>query len=140
GADRLYFLLLAVLLVQRPGGLVGDPGVGLVGQGHDFAHGAGEVALLVGLGNGRGGADEGVGQFRRRVGRDHHATVALVNEACAAAGDIDHLADQVGVDLLHEVFQVQVQVFHAPAQLGGVVVAQVFRRQVVQVGAGLDEG
>jgi hypothetical protein len=48
-------------------------------------------------------------------------------------------ADQVGVDLLHEVFEVQVEVVDATAQLGRVV-AQVFRLQVVQVGARLDEG
>jgi hypothetical protein len=32
GADRLDFILLAFLLVQRPWRLVGDPGVGAVGQ------------------------------------------------------------------------------------------------------------
>jgi hypothetical protein len=66
-------------------------------------------------------------QARHR--RDHHARVALVDEAGATAGDVDHFADQVGVDLLHEVFEVQVEVVDAAAQLGGVVVAQVFRRR-----------
>ncbi len=63
-----------------------------------------------------------------------------MDEAGATAGDVHHLAHQVGVDLLHEVFEVQVQVVDTTAQLGRVVVAQVFRRQVLQVGAGLDEG
>ncbi len=63
-----------------------------------------------------------------------------MDESGAAAGDVHHLAHQVGVDLLDEVFQVQVQIIHATAQLAGVVVAQVFRCQVFQIGAGLDEG
>ena len=58
----------------------------------------------------------------------------------ATAGDVDDFTHQVRVDLLYEVFQVQVQVIDATAQLGGVVVAQVFRRQVVQVRARLDKG
>ena len=63
-----------------------------------------------------------------------------MDEAGAAAGDVDDLADQVGVDLLHEVLEVQVEVLDAAAELGRVVVAQVFRVQVVEVGARLDEG
>ena len=58
----------------------------------------------------------------------------------AAAGDIHHLAHEVSIDLLHEVLKVEVEVVDAAAQLAGVVVAQVFRVQVVQVGARLDKG
>src|SRR5690606_9330810 len=79
-------------------------------------------------------------QLRLDLGGDQHAIVALVDEAGAAAGDVDYLADQIGVDLLHEVLEVQVEVVDAATELGCVVVAQVFRVQVIQVGARLDEG
>src|SRR5690606_28378901 len=54
--------------------------------------------------------------------------------------NVHQLAHQVRVDPIGEVFQVQVQVIHAIAELGGKVIAQVLRIQVIQVGAGLDEG
>ena len=139
-ADGLHFVLLAVLFGQGPGRLVGDPGVGAVGQGHDFAHGAGEIAGLVGFGDARCGSLEGLGQLRCGIAGYQQAVVALVDKAGAAAGDIYHFANQVRVDLLYEVFQVQVEVIHATAQFGRVVVAQVFRVQMIQVGAGLDKG
>ncbi|MNC76771.1 hypothetical protein D3C75_1285710 [compost metagenome] len=69
--------------------------------------------MFVGLGDGRGGGLEGLPQFRLGVGVDHHPIVALVDEAGAAAGDVDHLADQVGIDLLHEVLEVEVEVVDA---------------------------
>ncbi len=140
GADGLDFVGLAVLLGQAPGRLVGDPGVGAVGQGHDLAHGTAEVTGLVGLGDaGRGGAEGGF-QLGGGLGVHQQAGVALVDEAGAAAGDVDHLAHQVGIDLLHEVLEVQVDVLDVARELGGEVVAQVFGIQVIQVGARLDEG
>ncbi|VVM91438.1 hypothetical protein PS647_02842 [Pseudomonas fluorescens] len=140
GADGLDFILFAFLFVQRPRRLVGDPGVGAVGQAHDLAHGTGKVAGFIGVGDTWRGGQEGFGQFRRGVGVDHYAGIALVDETGTTAGDVDDLAHQVGIDLLHEVFEVQIEVINATAQLGRVVIAQVFRRQVVQVGPGLDEG
>ncbi|MNZ64769.1 hypothetical protein D3C78_829430 [compost metagenome] len=140
GAYGLDLGLLAFLLGQGPGRLVGDPGVGAVGQGHDFAHGAGEVTVLVGFGDARRGGLEVGEQFRRGVLGHQLAGIALVDEAGATAGDVHHLAHQVGVDLLHEVLEVQVEVVDAAAELGRIVVAQVLRAQVVEVGARLDEG
>jgi len=140
GANGLDLVLLAFLLGQRPRCLVSDPGVGAVSQRHDFTHGTAEIAALIGFGDRRGGGEEGLGQFWRSIASDHHAGIALVDEAGATAGNVDHFANQVGVDLLHEILEVQVEVIDAPAELGGVVVAQVFRVQVVQVGSGLDEG
>ena len=140
GADRLDLRLLAFLLVQRPRCLVGDPGVGAVCQAHDFTHGACKVARLVGIGDAWRSGQERVGQFRRGIFGHQQAGVTLVDKPGATAGDVNDFTHQVRVDLLYEVFQVQVQVIDATAQLGGVVVAQVFRRQVVQVGARLDKG
>src|SRR5690606_28709346 len=62
------------------------------------------------------------------------------HKARAAAGNVDQFADQVCVDPVGEVFQVQVQVIHIGGQFGCKVVAQIFRVQVFQIGAGLDEG
>ena len=139
-ADGLHFCLLAVLFVECPGRLFGNPGIGAIGQRHGFAHGAGEVTFLIGVGNSRYSGKEGCSQFRCRVGVDHDTLVAFVDKAGTATGDIDDLADQVGVDLLHKVLKVEVEVLDAAAQLAGIVVTQVFRVQVFQVGACLDEG
>ncbi len=68
------------------------------------------------------------------------ATEAAGDETGAAAGDIDQLADQVAVDPLQEVLEVEIEVVDAVAQFGGEVVAQVFRPQMIEIGAGLDEG
>ena len=132
--------MFAFLLVQRPGRLVCNPGIGLVSQAHDFAHGAGEIALLVSVGNQRCAGGKSRGQFRGWVGIDHHASIALLNKARATTGDVYHLADQVGVDLLNKVVEIQVKVFYATAQLGRVVVTQVFRGQMIQISTGLDKG
>ena len=73
------------------------------------------------------GGLEGLGQFWRGIAAYQQTVVALVDKAGAAAGDIHYLADQVRIDLLHEVFEVQIEVVDATAQLGRVVIAQVFR-------------
>ena len=49
----------------------------------------------------------------------------LVDKACTAAGDINHLAYEIGIDALAEVIQVKVNIINAVAELGGKVVAQV---------------
>ena len=48
----------------------------------------------------------------------------FADEAGAAAGDVDVLADQIGIDARDEVLEVEVDVFHRAVQLGGVVVAR----------------
>jgi hypothetical protein len=52
------------------------------------------------------------------------AVKALGDEAGAAAGDVDELADQVGIDLGDHVVEVEVDVFHGAVGLAGEVVAQ----------------
>ncbi len=54
------------------------------------------------------------------------AAEALIQEACGAAGDVDVLAHQVGIDARDEVLGVEIDVLDAAVQLGGDVVAQPF--------------
>jgi len=124
-----------------------DPGlfridvfVGGIGQFHDVAHCLAVFAPLVGISDviGFGGdavEEGGVGQrVRQLVGE------VFFEEGRTAAGEIDELADEVAVVFLAEVVEVEIEVFDARAQFGSVVVAQVFRRQVFEVGLGFDEG
>ena len=64
---------------------------------------------------------------------------AFANKAGAAAGDIDEFANKVRVNTRGEVVEVQVDIFNRRSELCGVVVAQVGRVQVVEVGARHDE-
>lgn len=141
GADGLQLRVGALLLGDHPRLLVVDVAVGFVGQGHGQAHGGGRVVALVRLADGGEGGDEAVvlGGIGQAVGQA--AVEALADEAGAAAGQVDELAHQVGVDACGEVAQVQIEVFDAAAGLGGEVVAQGFGFQAdVEVGAGHDEG
>ena len=66
---------------------------------------------------------------------------ALGDETGGAAGDIDVLADQIGVDARDEVLKVQVDVLDLAVQLGGVVVAQPLGVQtLVEIALRRDEG
>src|SRR5690606_14554170 len=104
---------------------------------HDLPHCAAKFPLFVGVGDGVRGAHRplpqgGLGDVRRQL--------AVTDELGAAAGDVDHLAHQVAVYLEDEVVQIEVEILNPRRQLGGEVVAQVFRIQVVQVAAGVDKG
>ena len=140
-ADRLQLGVGAFLLGDHPRLVVVDVAVGLVGQRHRQAQHGRRLVALVGGADRAQALDEarvhgGVGQRVREP-----AVEALVDEARAAAGEVDELAHQVRVHPGHEVRQVQVQVVDAARGLGREVVAQRLRVQpVVQVGAGHDEG
>ena len=139
-AHGLHLGLAAGFLDQHPGLVLVDVLVGAIGQSHDFADGMAVLALFEELADGfPGGGEFGV-QFRFAAGGGQAAAETLVDEAGAAAGDVHHLAHQIGVDPLLEVLEVQIDVVDAGAELGGEVVAQVFRIQMIQIGAGLDEG
>src|SRR5690606_40003775 len=90
-------------------------------------------------GEGVAGINEALYQLRLSTGFGE-AAAGFFHKARAAAGNVDQFADQVCVDPVGEVFQVQVQVIHIGGQFGSKVVAQIFRVQVFQIGAGLDEG
>ena len=77
---------------------------------------------------------------RRIWQRRRQPAAAALDEAGAAAGDIDQLADQVGVGARHEIIQIEVDVFDAAAELGGEVVAQRLGRQPLQIALRGDEG
>ena len=134
-AHGLQLRVGAFLLGDDPRLDVVDVAVGFVGQGHGQADRRGRVVALVGFTDRRQAVDEAL--VLRRIGqlRGQLAVEALADEAGAAAGQVDELADQVGVDAGDEVTQVQVEIVDATAGLGGVVVAQRFRLQ-----AGIEEG
>jgi hypothetical protein len=96
GADALQLGVLAVLLGDHPGRLLVDVLVGLVGQGHDLAHRAAELALFVEPRRCSSPALTKV-SYNSGSGERHSAVVeALGDKARTAARDVDDLADQVG--------------------------------------------
>jgi hypothetical protein len=121
------------MLGERPGLVVVDVLVGLVSERHDLAYRLAEFPRLEVAGDVLAHLDELRVEFRLGAVRCEHAVEALVDEPGAAAGDIDHLADQVAVDAQDEIGQVEIQVIDAAAQPGREIIAQVFGVQVVQV-------
>jgi hypothetical protein len=91
-------------------------------------------------GNGIAGGDKPGIEFRFGARVREFTVKLLVDKTGAAAGNVDHLADQVTVDALLEVGKIEINVIDAAAELGSIIVAQVFRVQVIEVGARLDEG
>ena len=67
------------------------------------------------------------------------ALEAIGDEAGGTAGDVDVLAHEVAIDLGDEIVEAEVEVFEGAVRLGGEVVAQIFRAQMLEIGAGLDE-
>ena len=65
---------------------------------------------------------------------------AFGDKTAATAGDVDHFADQVGIDPLAEIVEIQVDIIDAGAEFGGKIIAQVFGIQMIQIGSGFDEG
>jgi len=103
-AHRLQLGVGAVLFGDHPGLLVVDVAIGLVGQGHQLANCAAVFALgIAGAHLGQGGDKVRV---LRRLGQRLRqlAFETLGDEPGTAAGDVDELADQIGIDPLHEVF------------------------------------
>ena len=138
--DRLNFGFVSVFLDQYPWFVMINVDIGLVSQGHDFTHGLAVLAVFVFSRNGLTGLNQFV--IKRLVGQARRELVveSFVDKTRAAAGDVDDFADQVRIHALHEVVQVEVDIIHAGRQFGCVIIAQVFRFQIVQIGARLDEG
>ncbi len=116
-------------LASFPGLVAVDVLVDLVGQQHDLAQRLAELAALVQLGDGVARARAALSSRARALDADvgrQLAAEALAEEARRAAGDVDVLADQVGVDARDEVLGVEVDVLDARVELGGDVVAQPF--------------
>ena len=140
GADILHLLVVALILVLLPWLFSGNIFIGGIGLGHNFADRLAKVTVLEVFGNSLCRATDLIPEFRVFDSGGEHAVIALGNKLGASAGNIDHFAHQVTVDLLLEVFQVEVDIFHRTGEFGGVVVAQVLRIEVVQVTAGIDKG
>ena len=131
----MQFGVLAFLLGQLPGLVLVHVLVDLVGQRHHAAQRPGIVARLVVGGDFLAGLDQ-AGQFGaenlNEVARVELAGEALGDEAGGAAGDVDVLADEVGIHPADEVVEVEVDVLHRAVELGGEVVAQPFRIEALR--------
>ena len=132
-------------LASSHGLLLVDVGVDAVGQRHDLAQrlavlAARRTAARTGSAAARSAVEQR-GRLRAQSAREL-AVEALGQEAGGAAGDVDVLADQVGVDARDEVLGVEVDVLDAAVQLGGDVVAQPLRVHARAPGScsGLDAG
>ena len=122
-----------------PGLLLVDVLVCQVCQVHDFAHQRGRITRFVQTGQMLAALDEA--GVQRSVGqRIGQMTTGTLDKRCAAAGDVDQLADDVGVHAGSEVVEAQVDVFDATGELGRKVVAQRLAGQQLQIAAGSDEG
>ena len=62
-----------------------------------------------------------------------------MDEARAAARDVDELADEVRIDARREFLEVQVDVVEARPELGGQEIAEIVRRQHVEIAPRRDE-
>jgi hypothetical protein len=112
--------------------------VGAVRQQHDLADRAGVVTPSNSAAMHRPPRRT---RHTARVGqRPASAAAAALDEWRAAAGDVDELADDVGVHARGEILEREVDVVDAIAELGGEVIAQRLRRQALEVAARGDEG
>ena len=138
-ADRLHLGLASVFFRHQPGLVLIDVLVGAVRQRHDLTHRAAEVSGLIGLRHLHRAGDELIMQRGLWQGSGHAAVGKACDKAGAAAGDVDDLAHQVGIYLEHEIVQVEVDVFDARAEFGGVVIAQTLGLQVLQISLGVNK-
>ncbi len=108
-AHGLNMRLPAFFLDLNPGFFLIDVPVGFVGQFHDAADGRLVIPAF------KIGGDVFAGcrnclEFRLRKFVRESAVEPSGNKAGAAAGNIDDLADHVGIYALHKVFEVQIDV------------------------------
>ena len=103
--------------------------VGFIRQCHGEAQRGGGLVACVGGGDRLQLRHEAGVSPRFRQDCCQLAIETLFDEAGAAAGQVDELADHVAVHPSHEVAQVEVEVIHAARGLGCEVIAQRFRRE-----------
>ena len=63
----------------------------------------------------------------------------FADKSGTTAGDIDQFADKIRIDASDEVVKIEIDIVHARTQLGRVVITQVIRVEIVQVGSRFDE-
>ena len=101
-------------------------------QPHDQSHRQVVIAGIVGRGDLVLAA---CGRLRRtaRRRRDRRPRAdSFCSELCRAAGQVDDLAHQVGVDLGDELVEIQIEIVDAGRQLRGVVIAQIGRIEMLR--------
>jgi hypothetical protein len=149
GADIMQLGRFGLILGQYPRLVFVDVLVGDIGDLHDLAQRLAEFAVLE-VGGDAGLAFNALGRHQRALDpalralgqrRRQFAVEFLGDEAGAARGDVDVLADQVGIYAGDEVFAGEVQVLDLGVQLEGDVVTQPFRVHAqVQVAQRRDAG
>src|SRR3546814_800415 len=118
-ADLLQFFATRFVLGQGPGRELLDFGVRVIGHQHHLAQGGGEIAGFVQVAQIVGLGCEVLEQRAVMHGYCQMAVVQLLDEASAAAGDVDVFADQIAVDAIREVDEVEIEIVDAAAELGG---------------------
>ena len=137
----MQFGLASRLLREFPRLPVVDVAVGKIGQCHDLAHGARELARLVEIADAARRGREFALDIGPEIRLAEPVLEAFGDEPHAPAGDVHVLPHQVAVHSRHEVIEVQVDVLHGRTELGRVVVAQPLRIQLeVEVTLRGDEG
>ena len=126
----MQFGLASRLLREFPRLPVVDVAVGKIGQCHDLAHGARELARLVEIADAARRGREFALDIGPEIRLAEPVLEAFGDEPHAPAGDVHVLPHQVAVHPRHEVIEIQVDVFHGRAELGRVVVAQPLRIQL----------
>ena len=106
----MHLLCCALLFGQCPGLFLVDILIGTVRQRDDLTNRLVEFALFIPFSYGLTAGDKGFDHGFFRAARRQRVVEAVAQKAGATAGDVDHFADDIGVDPLHKVFQVQVDV------------------------------
>ena len=139
-ADGLDLRGAGRVLGGEPGFPAVDVEVGLVRERHDLPDGRGVLERLPGLHDASAGVRELAVERRIRQRGGELPAVPAVDEARAAARDVDELADELGVDTRRELLEVHVDVLEPRPELGREEVAEVLRRQVLEVALRGHEG
>ena len=107
--------------------------VGLVRQQHDFSHRTGKLSLIISRGNACTGACEFFEQIRflQRAGK--LSIKALGNKPGTTAGDVYHLANQIGIHTESEILKIQIDIIYTAAKLCSKVISQILRIKIAEV-------
>ena len=133
-------MFASLFLCHDPGLFIIDELVGAVGHGNDFAHGTLEISGFVQTGNGVTRGNHVVEELGFAAGFTELVIESLAQEASTSAGNVDHLPDEIRVHSLNKIFEVEIHVIDAGAQLCGKVIPEVLGIQMLKIRGGHDEG
>jgi len=125
----VQFFASGGILGQNPRLVFIDVSVHFIGQVHDLAKCLAEFPFFVQVGDFSGCVTECF-QYRCFFPCPvlcEFAAEAFGDEAGRTAGDVDVLADQVGIDPCDEIFPGEIDVFDTVGEFGRQIVAQPFR-------------